>query len=139
MNHIFLNGKINQFKIYYENGEIKFEGEYKNEKIWNSKEYDTNKNIIFQLKNGKGYIKDYNYDYHGKLEYEGEFLHGKRNGKGKGKEYYRDGKLSYEGEYLNGKRNGKGKEFSFSGKLIFEGEYVNGERNGKGKEYNYDG
>ena len=30
--------------------------------------------------------------------------------KEKGKEYYYDGKLVFEGEYLNGKRNGKGKE-----------------------------
>ena len=29
---------------------------------------------------------------------------------GKGKEYDYDGSLIYEGEYLNGKRNGKGKD-----------------------------
>ena len=46
------------------------------------------------------------------------------------------GNLSFEGEYLNGKRNGKGLEY-FNGKLIFSGEYKNGERNGKGKEYYY--
>ena len=28
---------------------------------------------------------------------------------GKGKEYHYNGKLRYEGEYLNGNRNGKGK------------------------------
>ena len=33
-----------------------------------------------------------------------------------------------EGEYINGKRNGKGKEYDYNGKLIFEGEYLNGER-----------
>ena len=50
----------------------------------------------------------------------------------KGKEY--DGQLDYllfEGEYLNGKRNGKGKKF-FDEELSFEGEYLNGKRNGKG-------
>ena len=30
---------------------------------------------------------------------------------GKGKEYNRNGKLIFEGEYLNGKSNGKGKEY----------------------------
>ena len=40
-------------------------------------------------------------------------------------------KLRYEGEYLNGKRNGKGKEYNHN-ELIFEGEYINGKRNGKG-------
>ena len=40
----------------------------------------------------------------------------------------------FEGEYLNGERNGKGKEYDYdNGKLEFEGEYLNGERNGKGK------
>ena len=54
---------------------------------------------------------------------------------GKGKEYY-DVYLIFEGEYLNGKRNGKGKEYNYyDGDLSFEGEYLNGKKNGKGKEY----
>ena len=44
-------------------------------------------------------------------------------------------KLKYEGKYLNGERNGKGKEYFDNGKLKFEGEYLNGEKNGKGREY----
>ena len=58
------------------------------------------KNIIYKLTEGKGFIKEY--DYHGKLK--------------------------YEGEYLNGERNGKGKEYNFRGDIIFDGEYINGER-----------
>ena len=42
----------------------------------------------------------------------------------------------FEGEYLNGRKNGKGKEYNIHGYLIFEGEYLNGKRNGKGKIYN---
>ena len=34
----------------------------------------------------------------------------------------------FEGEYLNGKRNGKGKEYDYNGKLEFEGEYLNGNK-----------
>ena len=46
--------------------------------------------------------------------------------KGIGKEYIgNDNRLIFEGEYLNGQRNGKGKEYN-DGKLIFEGEYLNG-------------
>ena len=42
----------------------------------------------------------------------------------------------YEGEYLNGKRNGKGKEYdSFNNKLIYECECFIGKKNGKGKEF----
>ena len=77
--------------------------------------------------NGKG--KEYN--KYCKLIFEGEYLNGKRIGKGK--EYYL-GNLIFEGEYLYGKRNGEGKEY-YGGRLIYEGKYANGKRNGKGKEY----
>ena len=40
----------------------------------------------------------------------------------KEKNYYYNGKLEFEGEYLNGKRS-NGKEYDSDGKLIFEGEY----------------
>jgi len=68
-------------KEYYNDGKLKFEGEYLNGN-----------------RNGKG--KEY--DYHGKLEFEGEYLNEKRNGKGK--EFDEDGNVIFEGEYLNGKR-----------------------------------
>ena len=41
--------------------------------------------------------------------------------------------LIYEGEYINGIRNGKGKEYS-NGKLLFEGEFLDGNII-NGKEY----
>ena len=66
------------------------------------------------------------------LIYEGGYVNGKRNGKGK---EYHNGELIFKGMYNNGKRNGKGKEYRF-GKFIFEGMYIKGERNGKGREYN---
>ena len=47
------------------------------------------------------------------------------NRNGKGKEYDYNGKLTFEGEYLIGKRNGKGKDY----KLTFEGEFKNVEKN----------
>ena len=108
-----------------------------------------------------GITKEYN-GYDDELIFEGEYLNGKRNGKGK--EYYINGKFIFEGEYLNGKRNGRGKEYYLNGKLKdeidyfngiksieigyrnkkiyqnngslkFEIEYLDGKRNGKGKEY----
>ena len=49
---------------------------------------------------------------------------------------YEDGELIYEGEYLNGKRNGKGKEYDKYNNLIFDGEFLDGKRwNGKTWEY----
>jgi len=46
--------------------------------------------------------------------------------------------LIFEGEYLDGKKNGKGKEYYGNGKLKFEGEYLNDNR-WSGKGYNKDG
>ena len=74
--------------------------------------------------NGKG--KEYDF-YKGYLEYEGEFLNGKKNGKGKEYVYSKEGTFIYEGEFLNDEKNGEGKEF-FNGELIFEGQYSNGIR-----------
>ena len=84
--------------------------------------------------------------------YEGEYLNGLRNGKGK--EFYVNGKIKFEGEYLNGKRwKGKGynpkgnieygmknglgyvKEYYHDGKIKLEAKYVNGVKNGYVKEY----
>ena len=36
--------------------------------------------------------------------------------------------LIYEGDYLNGKRNGKGKQYHWNGELEYEGDYLNGYR-----------
>ena len=68
----------------------------------------------------KGYLNIYNFD---EIKiFEGEFLNGLKNGKGK--EYYNNGKLLYEGEYKNDLRHGKGKEYYLNGKIKFEGEYL---------------
>ena len=119
----YLNGNKNGKAKEYYKGRLIFDGKYLNGKKWNGKIYDDKKNIIYELKKGAGYIKEY--DYFGKLEFEGEYLNGDRNGKGK--EYDHTGKLRFEGKYKNGKRDGIGKEY-YEGKLIFEGIYLNGNR-----------
>ena len=81
-------------------------------------------------KNGKG--KEYKLNRNN-LIFEGEYLNGKRNGRGY--EYNILGKVEFEGEYLNGYRNGRGKEYNYDEKLKYEGEFSNGYKNGKGKEY----
>ena len=93
-----------------------------NIKLINYKFY-SGRYIIYETK-----IKGKEYEgYTDVLLFEGGYLNGERNGKGK--EYYEDGRLRFEGEYLNGKRNGKGKEYKHNGELIFVGKYNNGERN----------
>ena len=59
--------------------------------------------LAYQIKEGKGFIKEYH------------------NDEGK--------KIIFKGDYLNGERNGKGKEYSIINScLIFEGEYLNGKK-----------
>ena len=153
----FLNGKRNgKGKGYYINGLLQFEGEYKNNEEYKGKFYDLTGHS-FEM-NEKNYITHNHIDnletslellitdksrciyIHENgcfIEYEGEFLNGKKNGKGKEYLINSDHDLFFEGEYLNGLRNGKGKEFYDNGTIKFEGEYLNGLRHGKGKEYNY--
>ena len=82
------------------------------------------------MKKGKGFKKEYSSK--GQLKFEGEYLNGKRNGKGK--EFKRD-KLIFEGEYLDGKRNGKGKDYYYNNVIKFTGDYINGDE-WEGKGYN---
>ena len=122
------NGKCREFKENY----LIFKGEYLNGKKWNGRiNIENDYNIIYELKNGKGYFIEVMNDK--SSLFEGEFLNGLRNGKGK--EYIKLLRytLYFEGEYLNGKRNGKGKEY-FYDKLKFEGEYLYNHK-WKGKEY----
>ena len=118
----YLKGKRNGKGKEYKNGLLFFEGEYLKGKKWNGKGFDKKKNIIYQLNNGNGKVKEYSHN--GKIFFEGEYLNGERNGKVK---EYMNGVLFFQGEYLHDKRNGKGKEFDSN--KIFEGEYFNDERN----------
>ena len=128
-------------KEYNVRGKLIFEGEFLYLKKWNGKGYDTNNNIIYELKDGKGFVQEFNEN--GRIEYECEYLNGERNGRGK---KYINGVLMYEGEFLNGKICGKGREFNFNdkvasriGRVLYEGGFINGIRSGKGKEYKEDG
>ena len=87
---------LNGIKEYNIKSLIKFEGDYLNGKEWNGKGYDGNNNIVYELKNGKGYKKQYDSPNH----------------------------LIYEGEYINREINGKGREYGNN--YIFEGEFLNG-------------
>ena len=125
----YLNNERNgKGKEYYESGELKFEGiylynfklngkeyikgklEYEGDYLYgnkfNGKGFDENGNIIYELNNGDGNVKEY--DDNGKLKFEGKYLNGKKS---KGKEYNDKGIIYYYGEYLNGQRwNGIGKK-----------------------------
>ena len=102
-------------------------------------EYIINSNIVIfkgEYLNGKRNGKGIEYFQNNKIKFEGEYLNGKKNGIGK--EYNKKG-LVYEGEYLDGKKHGKAKEYDKYKNLIYEGEYFNGKKHGQGKEYNKNG
>ena len=61
-------------KEYFNNGKLKFSGEYLKGKRWNRKGNDFNGNEIYEIKFGKGKIKEYNDDE--QLIFEGEYLNG---------------------------------------------------------------
>jgi antitoxin component YwqK of YwqJK toxin-antitoxin module len=82
---------------FYINEKLEYEGEFLFNRKWNGKGYDENGNVIYELKNGNGKVK----------------------------EYYDNGNIKFKGEYLNGKQNEEGKEYYESGELIFEGEFTN--------------
>ena len=115
-------------KEYFRNYKLEFEGKYALNKKWEGKGYDENVNILNELHNGNGKVKEYNNK--GILIFDEEYLNGEKNNIGK--EYIDERELIYEGEYLNRKKNAKGKDNNNS--IIFEGEYINGKRwNGMGK------
>ena len=116
-------------------------GKYKIKGInGNGKEYLLNTNILIfdgEYINGKRNGRGKEFE-EGIIKFEGEYKNGKRTGEGTSIEYNR-GKKIFVGEYKEGKRNGKGKRY-YNGLLIFEGEYLDGKRwKGKGKKINESG
>ena len=67
----YLNGKSNGNGKEYDNeGILIFEGQYLDNKKWDGKGYNKFNNIIYELKNGKGLMKEF---LDNELIYEGEY------------------------------------------------------------------
>ena len=103
------------------------------ENLSRENQYDENGKIEYEgsfvngLKQGKG--KEYNDN--GKIKYEGDF----KNGEHQRKIYDENGNIIYEGDFSNCKYDGIGKEYYANGKIKYEGCYKNGHYEGKGKFY----
>ena len=117
----YINDIISKGKEYNDDGLLKFEYEYLYEQKRKGKDYIKGKleyegEYLFDRKyNGKGY------DENGNIIYE------LINGNGKVKEYDREEWLIFDGEYLNGRRwNGIFMTYNFFGKKLEE--YKNGEK-----------
>ena len=75
-----MNGnKHGKGKIYYKNGDIKYDGDFVNDK------YEGHGKYIYE--DGKYYI--------------GQWLNGHKHGKGK--VYYKNGDIKYDGDFVNDK------------------------------------
>ena len=97
----YLNGKRNgEGKLYFDTEELAFKSEYLNGKKWNGKGYDRNGYMVYELKNGNGFVKEYDVNYID-LVFEGEYKKGEKNGKGILSRKYR---IIFDSEYLNGKK-----------------------------------
>ena len=105
-----------------------FDGKYLNGEKWSGiiNEYYENRNLKFEgeLINGKKNRKSKEYYESGTLKYEGGYLNGERSYFGK--EYYENGSLKYDGAFENGKKHGEGKEYYENKALKFAGIYLNG-------------
>ena len=145
--------EITSFELEYASGKIKGKGKFYSDKdnlefLNDFGDLDIEEYIAYEKKSSNFQL---NKNYF--LIFDGEFLNGKKHGKGK---EFRGDKLLFEGEYLNGKKwngkgfndagekvfeiingFGKGKEYRNNFDLVFEGEYYYGKRwNGKYKKYN---
>lgn len=68
--------------------------------------------------------------------YEGDFVHGKREGKGI--EYDERGYVSYVGEWKEDERNGIGSEYVCN-QIVYDGEWKGGRANGFGRSFDVEG
>ena len=135
----FRNNKFEGKGIYYWNDGTRYEGDWRNGEMEGKGIYYFNYGDRYEgdYRNGKAEGKGIMYWNDGD-RYEGDWRNDKIEGKGiyyyNDEDYY--GLLSFDGHYLNGKRDGKGKEYE-CGSIRFDGEYLDGRRHGKGKEYRY--
>lgn len=96
-----------EWKDYYPTGEVRAQGNYRNNR-----------------KSGP-----WNYFYrNGRTEQTGNFLNGRYDGQWVW--YHEDGSVWRDENYFNGREDGYSKEFDSDGNIISEGNYINGERDG---------
>ena len=107
-------------------------GKYSNGKyIW-----DNGKYYLGEFKNNKPNGKGIKYYKNRKIEYEGDFINGKFEGKGK---FIYDDGYYYIGQFKDGLRNGKGTIYYPNGNIEFEGNFINNKAEGYGKFIGEDG
>lgn len=122
----FKNG---YYKSWYSNGQIKSNGNYKNNKkdgkwtnYYKSGQIRSVLEITNDTLNGK-FIKYYE---NGQINLEGSFVMGKENGESK--EFYESGQLKSETNYTNGLKDGMSTIWHVNGQKSSQGLYSNNEK-----------
>ena len=157
-----------EFKVYHNNGKLRYESENKVTENYNGginndvyriytdsrntsgwhKEYHENGKLYKQFKiiesTGRYDYKNYNLDSIYK-EWYSNGLQSKKfnyiNGilEGSYKEWHKNGKLEIQASYINGKKEGPYKEWHDNGRLHIQTNYVNGKKEGPYKEWHDNG
>jgi len=151
----WLNGlRHGKGKLYYENGNIKYEGNFIKDKFEGKGQYNFENGEYYigewlnDQRHGRGklYYKNCNIKYDGdfiKDKFEGEGQYIWENGEyyignwlnnlkhGKGILYYKNGNIKYDGDFIKDKAEGKGKYIKENGEYYI-GEWENGLMHGKG-------
>ena len=130
-----LNGlKQGKGKLYYKNGNIKYDGDFVKDKFEGNGKYYYENGEYYNgqwfngFKQGKGKI----YYKNGNIKYEGDFVNDKYEGDGKF--IWKNGDY-YIGQFSKGLKNGNGIIFTMNGDIKYEGGFVNNKFEGKGKYY----
>jgi len=127
---IYGKNKEGEWKIFYENGQVKEIGEYKN-----SKRHGTWKNYFEDglLKGDIEYEDDYGryteYDHNCKVAGEGPKMGNKQVGRWR--YYAEDGTLKSEGDCVDGKKNGEWINYYPTGEVSSKGQFEKGDPTGK--------
>lgn len=131
------DSKLTWGKLKYDNGF--YLGQFNEQKQRHGRgSYSWTNDKIYYVGYWKANIKD-RYgkllDGHFKVTYEGGYVNGTKNGKGK--LYFANGDL-YEGDFKNDKREGKG-TYNWADGSKWEGTFANSQMHGTGTYYPNDG
>ena len=131
------NGKINGYgKQWYENGQLRYVANYKENKIYGlGKTWHENGAIYREINylNGEWNGKYKKWYKSGAIEEESNYVNGKEHGLSKW--WYENGAIRSETNYVNGEKHGNYKTWYESGKNKKHSEFVNGQKNGIENEW----
>jgi hypothetical protein len=124
---------VNDYLLGRYEGEMKYNKYYGNGVFYGNNDCVYQGNFVDGFPEGKGRYKERMHSGYGS-EYEGDFVKGLPEGVGKMKEYCNEILVNYyEGEWKKGKKEGNGCEENYYDNEFYKGDFKNNNRDGKGK------